>query len=77
MPPPYENWDARHLATDILALSDGDVRVKGDTIIVTFYGKPEHINENDYIHLPEILKRENINPKIPWLYDFKLDFRFK
>lgn len=77
MPSPYENWDARHLATDILALSDGDVRVKSDTIIVTFYGKPDHINENDYIHLPEILKREKINPKIPWLYDFKLDFRFK
>ncbi len=77
MPPPYKKWDARHLSTHILALSDGDVRVKDDTIIVTFYGKPDHINEKDYVNLPEILKRENINPKIPWLYDFKLDFRFK
>jgi len=77
MPAPYKNWDAKHLSTDILAWSDGDIRVKDDTIIVTFYGKPNHINESDYIHLPEILKQEKINPEIPWLYDFKLDFRFK
>lgn len=77
MPAPYKNWDAKHLSTDILAWSDGDVKVKDDTIIVTFYGKPNHINEEDYMNLPEILKREKIDPKIPWLYDFKLDFRFK
>lgn len=77
MPEPYKKWDARHLSTDVLAWSDGDVRVKEDTIIATFYGKPNHINEQDYVNLPEILKRENIDPKIPWLYDFKLDFRFK
>ncbi|MBZ0243531.1 MAG: transposase [Bacteroidales bacterium] len=77
MPAPYKNWDAKHLSTDILAWSDGDVRVKGDTIIVTFYGKSNHINKRDYVNLPEILKRENIDPKIPWLYGFKLDFRFK
>jgi len=27
--------------------------------------------------MPEKLSSEGINPKIPWLYDFKLDFRFK
>lgn len=74
---PYKNWNAKHLSTEILALCDGDIRVKGDTIIATFYGKPKHLNENDYVNLPDILTREGYNPKIPWLYDFKLDFRFK
>jgi hypothetical protein len=27
--------------------------------------------------LPNKLISQGINPKIPWLYDFKLDFRFK
>jgi len=27
--------------------------------------------------MPEKLSSEGINPTIPWLYDFKLDFRFK
>ena len=29
------------------------------------------------IRAAEILEKEGINPKIPWLYNFKLDFRFK
>ena len=73
----YRKWDARHLATEILAWADGDVRVNDDTIIVTFYRAPQHLNPNDYINLPQILQSENINPRIPWLYGFKLDFRFK
>jgi len=27
--------------------------------------------------LPQILEREKIDPRIPWLYNFKLDFRFR
>lgn len=72
----YKKWDALHLANEILAWSEGDIRVKDDTIIVTFYGAPDHINYENYRNLPEILKSENINPQIPWLYNFKLDFRF-
>ena len=30
-----------------------------------------------YEHLPEKLRAQNVNPRIPWLYDFKLDFRFR
>lgn len=74
---PYRDWDAKHLSTEILAWADGDIRAKDDTIIVTFYGAPKHLNTNDYMGLPDILAREGIDPKIPWLYDFKLDFRFK
>lgn len=74
---PYRNWDARHLATEVLAWADGDVRVKDGTIIVTFYHAPDHIDHHGYINLPKRLEAENINPKIPWLFDFKLDFRFR
>jgi hypothetical protein len=27
--------------------------------------------------LPQILEREKVDPRIPWLYNFKLDFRFR
>ena len=30
-----------------------------------------------YENLPKKLESENVNPHIPWLYNFKLDFRFK
>ena len=73
----YKKWDAKHLANEILAWSDGDIRVEGDTIVVTFYNAPAHLNVDDYINLPDLLLKENINPKIPWLYNFKLNFRFK
>jgi len=32
---------------------------------------------NYYQGLPAKLISEGINPKVPWLYDYKLDFRFK
>jgi hypothetical protein len=28
-------------------------------------------------NLPEKLKQEGLNPKLPWLYGFELDFRFR
>lgn len=73
----YRKWNAEHLAREVLAWAEGDVRVKGDTILVTFYGAQKHINPADYINLPAILEAEGIDPRIPWLYNFKLDFRFK
>jgi hypothetical protein len=33
--------------------------------------------ESHYEHLPEKLTREGVNPRIPWLYNFQIDFRFK
>ena len=66
-----------HLAREILAWTDGDIRVKDDTIIVTFYGAPNHINPKDYIGLPNILRDEGIDPRIPWLYGYKLDLQSK
>lgn len=73
----YKKWDAKHLANEILAWADGDIRVEGDTIVVTFYNAPAYLNIDEYKNLPALLLSENINPNIPWLYNFKLNFRFK
>ena len=78
LPSPYKQWNARHTATQILTNMEGDVRVKDDTIIVTYYRDYQNLGiEKYYRNLPQILANEGINPKIPWLFDFKLDFRFK
>jgi len=75
---PYESWEASHFANRLLAGLDGDLRVSDDTIIVTFYNAPnsEHLQQH-YKDLPAKLEREGVDPRIPWLYDYKLDFRFK
>lgn len=78
LPQPYSRWNSTHLAEAVLTKIDGDIRVRDDTIIVTCYNAPEELNlKNNYQNLPAKLIAEGINPKIPWLYDFKLDFRFK
>ena len=78
LPKPFDRWNAQHLADAIFNKIDGDIRVKRDTIIVTCYNMPEEFNlQEHYINLPQQLTSEGINPKIPWLFDFKLDFKFK
>lgn len=77
LPAVYRTWSAEHLAREILGWADGDIRVKGDTIVVTFYGDHNHLDTTRYTNLPRILQAEGVDPRIPWLYNFKLDFRFK
>ncbi len=78
LPQPYNNWNAIHLAEALFTKIDGDIRVKDDTIIVTAYNMPKELKlQEHYQGLPEKLLNEGLNPHIPWLYDFKLDFRFK
>lgn len=78
LPKPYNRWNSTHLSEAIFTKIDGDIRVKDDTIIVTCYNAPKELNlQSNYQGLPEKLISEGINPKIPWLYDYKLDFRFK
>jgi hypothetical protein len=78
LPQPYKNWNSTHLADALFSKIDGDIRVKNDTIIVTCYNAPNELNlQQNYQGLPEKLVNEGINPKVPWLFDFKLDFRFK
>lgn len=75
---PISNWDAVHLSDSIFNSLDGDIKVKDDTIVVTCYNVPERIKLKDnYQNLPRKLLAEGFHPKIPWLYDLKLDFRFK
>jgi hypothetical protein len=75
---PYDTWDARHLASDIFRGLDGDIRVRGETIVVTYYNAPNAERlRNQYEGLPEKLKAEGVDPRIPWLFGFQLDFQFK
>jgi hypothetical protein len=75
---PFETWSASHLADAIFSKLDGDIRVKDDTIVVTCYNLPTEFGlQKHYQNLPVKLENEGINPHIPWLFDFKLDFRFK
>lgn len=78
LPKPYNRWDSIHLSDAIFNRIDGDIRVKEDTIIISCYNAPKEFNlQHNYQNLPAKLVSEGINPKVPWLYDFKLDFRFK
>ena len=75
---PYQSWDAVHLAHSIFGGLEGDVRVQEDTILVTYYNAPNAaLLQDHYEDLPEKLQAQNIDPRVPWLYNFKLDFRFK
>lgn len=75
---PFSTWDANHLAKDLFFRIDGDVRVSQDTITVTYYNAPnvERLRAH-YEKLPERLATAGVNPEIPWLYNYKLDFRFR
>ena len=54
------------------------MRVNDDTIVVTYYNAPNvgQLRQH-YEGLPDRLQSEHIDPRIPWLYGFKLDFRFR
>lgn len=75
---PYSKWDANHFASDLFFALEGDVRVTRDTIIVTYYNAPnvEQLRSH-YEGLPGKLEKENVQPEIPWLYNYKLDFCFR
>jgi hypothetical protein len=75
---PFLQWDATHLARHLFEGLEGDVRVEQQTIVVTLYNPPNaSLLRHHYERLPEKLAQQGINPEIPWLYNFKIDFRFK
>ena len=77
--PPAQTWDAAHLAKAYFAGLEGDVRVvDGNTIQVTYYNAPDasRLSEH-YEALPAKLRTAGIDPRVPWLYEFLLDFRFR
>ena len=55
---PHATWDAAHLAQSLFRGLDGDLRVTGDTILVTFYNAPhpERLRLH-YEHLPQKTSR--------------------
>lgn len=76
--PPFANWDAEHLARHLFHGIEGDVRVRHDTILVTYYNAPNaDLLRSHYEDLPQKLRSQGIDPQIPWLYNFQIDFRFK
>lgn len=75
---PVATWDAMHLSQRFFGALEGDVRVERDTIVVTLYNAVNSDGlRKHYEGLPEILRSEGVEPEIPWLYGYKLDFRFK
>jgi hypothetical protein len=75
---PCQSWDAVHLARAVFSGLEGDVRVRDDTILVTYYNAPNVDSlRQHYQDLPQKLAAEGVDPRVPWLYNFKLDFRFK
>lgn len=75
---PIARWDAGHLARDFFHGLEGDLRIRHDTIVVTYYNAPNApVLRNHYTDLPEKLAKEGIDPRVPWLFNYKIDFRFK
>ncbi len=75
---PVAQWDAVHLAKDLFRGLEGDIRVRHDTIVITYYNAPNpDLMNTHYGNMPERLSSEGISPTIPWLFNFKLDFQFK
>lgn len=78
LPGDINNWTAESMARKLFNGIDGDLRVKNDTIIVTFYNAPEaNTLKKHYVNLPRRLEAEGVDPRVPWLYNFKVDFRFR
>lgn len=74
----YRNWEARHFADRFMLGLDGDIRVAEDVVTVTYYNAPDApMLKRALENTPQKLEAEGIDPRVPWLYGFKLDFRFK
>jgi len=75
---PFDQWDSLHLAKHLFSGLEGDLRVVHDTVLVTYYNAPEADKwKQHFENLPQRLEKEGVDPRLPWLYNFKLDFRFK
>lgn len=78
LPEEYRHFEVKHLSDEIFHKFNGDLRIKDDRIVVTYYGIPENLGLKEYYeNSPQKLENENIDPRVPWLYNYKVDFRFK
>jgi len=72
---PVNGWDAEHLASDFFRGLEGDIRVKNDTIIVTYYNAPNvDLMKHHYEKLPKKLRpvRLGIFPFLCRQFKFKI-----
>jgi hypothetical protein len=54
------------------------VRVTKDTIVVTYYNAANAESlRGHYQGLPGKLRAQGVDPEVPWLYGYKLDFCFR
>ena len=75
---PFNLWDSLHFAQDLFSGLEGDLRVHEDTVLVTYYNAPKADQwKKHFENLPQRLQKEGVDPRVPWLFNFKLDFRFK
>ena len=66
------------MATAYLEGPQGDVRVDGHTIIQTYYNATDADRPRDhYKDSPAKPRAEKINPQVPWIYAFRVDYRFR
>ncbi len=78
LPEPCRQHSCSTLARHYFNGLDGDVRVEGDTVVVTYYNAPgDRAWRRQYENLPAKLEEEGGSAAVPWLYGFRLDFRFK
>lgn len=75
---PFSGMEASNLAKTVFMGIDGDLRVKNDTIIVTYYYAPESAKFREiFKDIDKKFESENVDPRIPFLYGFKIKYMFK
>jgi hypothetical protein len=78
LPEEFAKLNAENIANKILTNTEGDIKVVDDYIVITYYGNHEKLLlKEKYENIETKLINQNINPKIPWLFDYKLKFNFK
>lgn len=78
LPPEISHYTVENMARRIFGGIDGDIRVRNDTILVTLYNAPNtNYFKEHYENLPQKLEAEGIDPRVPWLYNYKVNFRFR
>jgi len=78
LPADCRHANAKTVAKQFFNGIDGDLRVHDDTVVATYYNAPDDRQwRQHYEQPPARLKAEKISPTIPWLYGFKLNFRFR
>ena len=62
---PFKDWDSQTFSNTYFRGLEGDIRVKGDTIVVTYYNAENYdLLKKHYENLPNKLMQEGIDPSI-------------